>query len=159
MAGKENREAWGWLQTWLAAGTDAQPPTSTRCSGTGGEVSGGPAESGAHTHTHTHPASCCRTQADGHRQCSSEVRFPRASANEHPAPSECRKQSQDRSLWGSRGRESLTPNLERQPAPQAQLHCAVQAREGAGCWSQVFWFTTEFLAPSSGLGVFEVLKS
>ena len=126
-------------------------------------MSGGPAEGGVYTHTHTHihthPASCCRTQANGHRQRSSEVRLTRASANEHPALSECRKQSQDRSLWGSRGGESLTPNPERQPAPQAQLHRAVQAHEGAGCWSEVFWFTAELLAPSSGLGMFEVLKS
>lgn len=54
MVGKENREAWGWLHT-----CQPQAPTpSLSCphavSGTGGEVSGGPAGTGVCVHVPTH---------------------------------------------------------------------------------------------------------
>lgn len=85
MAGKENREAWGWLQT-----RERQAPTPSlshphTASGTGGEVSGGQRRLVC-AHTGTRRESRRRTHSSSPRPCSSEMRCTGASADEHPAP-------------------------------------------------------------------------
>lgn len=52
---------------------------------------GGPAKVGVHVCAHTHTP-CLMLQVTT-RQCPSEMRLTRVSANEHPAPGKSRKQS------------------------------------------------------------------
>ena len=155
-ARKENRQAWGWLQTWRAAGTDARLLPSTHCfrdrragEQGPGEQTPGKVDVYTHTHTHTHThnsASCCRTLANGSKQCSSKTRLTRAwPANTWPQEAKSRLQP-----W------NLVPDphlLDKTMVPQAATHSAMQTHKG-GAAGHRHCFTTEFLAPSSGVTVF-----
>lgn len=130
MAGKENREAWGWLQT-----RERQAPTPSlshphTASGTGGEVSGGQRRLVcAHTGTRR------RTHSSSPRPCSSEMRCTGASADEHPAPVSAGSRAKVTACGGGgspRG-QSLTAGSETQRAPHVQTHRAGQTHEGRSC--------------------------
>lgn len=103
MVGKENREAWGWLQTRERQALTSGLAHPHAASGTGGEASGGrrrPACAYTGTHALMHRASRCRTHVNGPGQCSSEMRRTGASASEHPAPASAGSRAKSQLVGG-----------------------------------------------------------